>query len=689
MADINIPGVTDKYKTNDTVEKLMQIEKIPLTREQKTLESYKKQQDAWRDINKKASSLRDSVKTLYSFENPFNNKITSSTEEYAITATATRNAAYESFKVDVIQTATSDRFLTSELDEDTKVPQGTYTYKIADKTITMRWKGGSLQEFSNALNRRGNNLLRTRIIGAAKGKKTLAIESLKTGEENRLTFEDDAKTFAEDSGMIVKIQPSSITLGANRTEYSNPPPIENHREDGLSEITDKDIVVSADGVVVPPRNGYTLAIPETLSEMSNYHLVFSIMSERVDDITASSPESENAPQENPSILNAGSTTFRDITIYNAPIDAHLPQAQDTPLEKNEAVETNDVLFARMKDGSETQIVTYNIINGGETKIDIPLENYPDIESLVFRNFNTGSSFIVSTVEAYNPIENLGFVPQNPISTAGDAIIKYEGITIKRPENTIDDVVPDVTLSLFDKTDRTATIAVKPDVEAAKDALITFVGQYNQAIAQINILSQNKAEIVDELDYLTEEERTAEKEKLGMFLSDSSLNSLKSSIQAAVRSNYNYSDGAEITMLSQIGISTNASNYSGYTPGKLRGYLEIDEKKLDKELETHLDDIKNLFGYDTDGDLVIDSGIGYRLDRQLTGYVQSGGIFSMKTASLDSRIKSSEQRISRLESQMADKEAELRNKYGQMEGTLNSLESQQSTITNFNNKNNGN
>ena len=30
----------------------------------------------------------------------------------------------------------------------------------------------------------------------------------------------------------------------------------------------------------------------------------------------------------------------------------------------------------------------------------------------------------------------------------------------------------------------------------------------------------------------------------------------------------------------------------------------------------------------------------------------------------------------------DKEADLRNKYGRMEGTLNSLEGQQSTISNF-------
>ena len=105
------------------------------------------------------------------------------------------------------------------------------------------------------------------------------------------------------------------------------------------------------------------------------------------------------------------------------------------------------------------------------------------------------------------------------------------------------------------------------------------------------------------------------------------------------------------------------------------------------LEKNLDDVKSLFGYDSDNDLIIDSGIGYRLDKQITAYVQTGGIFAMKTSALDTKIKSSEQKISKLESQMEQKEAELKNKYGQMEGTLNSLESQQSAITNFSNRNN--
>lgn len=684
MAGINIPGVTNQYNTNETVEKLMQIERIPLTREQKTLDSYKAQQDAWRSVNRKMTELRDSVKTLYSFDNPFNNKITSSTEEYAITADATRKATYESFKVDVIQPATADRFLTSELDSDTKVPAGTYTYKINDKSITMRWKGGSLQDFSNALNRRGGELLKTRVIGASKGKKTLSIESQKTGSENRLTFEDDAKTFAESSGMIIRVKPKTIEFGTNRNDYRNIQP-ETPEQERLPQLSAANLKISGENVVVPPRGGYALSIPETVLGTPGTHIQFAIKKQDATDITVALNKQESKPV----FPDSGTATFKDITIRNAPIDASLPPEPEKKIKPLDPISTSDVLFVKMKDGSEKHISTPGLLSGEETKIDISLDDYKNIDSLVIKNRNTGISLSVTSVSALNPSENRGFVPQHAISSADDAIIKYEGITIRRPTNTIDDVVPEVTLNVFDKTEKTATIAVKPDVESAKEALITFVGKYNQSLAEINILSQNKPEIVEELDYLSSDEKKEKQEKLGMFSTDSSLTSLKSAMQTAASANYKFDEDAKITMLSQIGIATNATNYSGYTPSKLRGYLEIDEKKLDSELEKHLDDVRNMFGYDSDGDLIIDSGIGYKLDKQLTAYVQSGGVFAMKTSSLDARIKSSEQKIARLETQMDDKEAELRTKYGQMEGALNSLESQQNTIKNFSNSGNNN
>ena len=269
MPGINIPGVTDKYNTNSTVEKLMQIERIPLTREQKTLETYKNEQDAWREVNKKMTSLRESAKTLYSFDNPFNNKLTESSQEFAITATANRGAQFESFKVDVVQTALADRFLTSELDADTKVPQGTYTYKIQDKAVTMRWKGGSLSEFSAALNRRGNGIISSRVIGASKGKKTLLIEGLKTGEENKLIFEDDAKTFAETSGMIIRVKPKTQSFLTSKGEIKQAKIPEIAEQEGLPTLSEKNVRFTDDKATVPPRGSFSVSIPESALKKGN------------------------------------------------------------------------------------------------------------------------------------------------------------------------------------------------------------------------------------------------------------------------------------------------------------------------------------------------------------------------------------------------------------------------------------
>ena len=297
---------------------------------------------------------------------------------------------------------------------------------------------------------------------------------------------------------------------------------------------------------------------------------------------------------------------------------------------------------------------------------------------------------MSVPETYETSASRGFEPKHAISTADDAQIKYEGITMTRSSNDIDDVIPHITLHLHDKSEKPVNVKIEPDTQSAKDALITFVGKYNQTIAELNILSQNKPELVSELDYLSESEADSAKERLGMFQGDFTLTNGKNALQRTITSPYKYSEDAEITLLSQIGISSNASSGTrGYNPSQMRGYLEVDEKKLDENLASHLNDIKNLFGFDSDGDLVIDSGIGYMLDKQLTSYVQSSGVISSKTSTLESQIKNSNQKISRLETQLDEKERELKSKYASMEGSLNSLEGQSSSINNFSNSFNNN
>lgn len=684
MAGLNIPGVTDRYKTSETVDKLMQIERIPLTREQNQLEEYKTQQNAWREINSQLSSLRETTRDLYSFDNPFNSKICTSSNEDAITAEATRSADIQSFKVDVIKTASSDRFMSDDLPSDFEVPKGLYTYKVSGKQVSFNWKGGSLKAFSDALNKRSNGVIKSMVIGATAGKKTLLIESLATGKENRLIFEGAAKDLAMNSGMITASKPSnnnSFSISQNSIQPVNFSNSEDESK-SLPTLSTARTQLTNGKIHVDPRGAFQLSVPQNVASNSNNHITFTISSNKITDIT----EEMNKEPVEPVLPDSGFAEYSGIVVQNSPSES-LYTNEIIEKEIVNPVTNKNILYAVMNDGSEKLISTPSILSEGEVSIDLPLSEYEGIKGILVKNSNTSYSFDVSSFAVYDYSTDTGYTPNHAVSEAGDAIIKYEGITITRPTNRIDDVVPEITLNLHDTTDRAATINIKPDKEASKNALINFVGKYNQVVAKINVLSQSKNEIIEELDYLSDDEKDKLRKQLGMFQTDFSLTSIKSNMQSIISASYKFDEYSTLSLLSQIGISTNATGYSGsYSASKLRGYLEIDEKKLDAALEKDMDSVKMLFGYDSDGDMIVDTGIAYKLDKQINAYTQSGGILALKTSTLDSKIKSSEKQIARLEDQMNAKEADLRQKYSSMEGSLNSLEAQQNSISNFTRQN---
>ena len=665
MADISIPGVTDKYKTNDLIKKLMEAERVPLTRQQEQLETYKTQQETWRTVNTQMSTLRESVRSLYSFDNPFSSKLASSTDEYAVSATPKRDAALESFKVEVLQTAAADRFLSAELDAKTQVPAGTYEYAVNDKKVSFNWKGGKLSDFVAALNRRSANTIKASIIGISKDKQALLIESLITGSENRLTFSGAARDFALQTGMIGKAPAAaqdSFTI--KRDTIRN-----------AGNLNSKTVEFAQDALTVPPRSGFESPIPQKIAAEKTKTIRFSA---RTVDIPA-----EEVLHDKPELPSAGTVSFKDVTLSNEEFDTKLPLSQEAEKVPAEPVEDYAAVFIKTADGTEIPLSPLKP-NGENTAYSIDASDYPNMRSLVIKNNNTHKKIVMSKPETIDMTASSGYIPLNPAETAADAKIKYQGITITRPSNTIDDVVPNVTLNIQAKTEKPATIAIEPDKKAAKEALITFVGKYNRLMAELNILTQTKPEIISELEYFTEDEAKAAEKRLGMFQTEFSLANGKRALQMITSGRYPTTDDAQITMMSQIGISTSASTggFAGIAANRLRGYLEIDEKTLDAALQSNMQDIKNLFGYDSDGDLVIDSGIAFAIDKNLQSFTQTGGIISSKTSTLNTRISSSQKNIETLEGKLKKKEQDLKIKYGQMEAALNSLEKQADSITNF-------
>ena len=265
MADITIPGVSDKYGTTNLIEQLMEVERVPLTREQERLDTYKAEQDAWRSVNKAMSSLRESVRNLYSFDNPFNTKLASSTEEDAITADPSRDADIGSFKIKVEQIAEADRFLSGEIDNSFEVPEGKYTFLVNEKEISFNWKGGKLSDFVTSLNRRGNNTIKASLIGVSGTKKSLLIESLLTGKENALIFKDDAFNFALDVDMIHEKKGDEKLLASTKNDLEQ-----------LSGYALTSVKVENELITVPPKSGFFIEVPRSVKDDKNQQINFTV-----------------------------------------------------------------------------------------------------------------------------------------------------------------------------------------------------------------------------------------------------------------------------------------------------------------------------------------------------------------------------------------------------------------------------
>lgn len=663
MADINIPGISDKYKTNDLVAALVEAERIPLKREQDKMDGYKFEQKSWQRLNQYMSSLRETARSLFSFDNPFSEKLTSSSQEFAITASAGRDAALESFKIDIDQIAKADRFLSKPIENNTTIESGQYSFSLGEKTLSFNWKGGTLEEFISAINRRSNGIVKASLIGVTKNTKSLLIEALQTGSENKLRFTEKALDLAIDFKLVEPALSEKISFGNEKNEL-----VQSQNLPNTIELIENKISLS-------PESGFEIKIPQNVKNDTQTIIEFTMDTNKVPDITEMGQIDPLRFDETLSV------EFKGLSIHNDNFETALDEKE---IVQREPVISNSFIYLKMNDGN---IIPFDTEN--KELVRISLEDYPQLSAIVVENKNTGKELLLSSFSAYNPESFDGYSPINAISIAQDAKLRYEGIPMSRPTNTIDDIVPHITLHLENETERTATIQIKPDEEKAKDALITFVGNYNQLIAEMNILSQANPEIIDELQYFTKDETEEAHERLGLFRTEYTVSSSKSALQRIITNSYNIELNNTISMLSQIGIASKASSGGGLSNTQLRGYLEIDEKKLDDALKNSMNEIKNLFGLDTDGDLIVDSGIGFLIDQQLQAYVTSGGILSMKNASLDTKISSSQKSIDRLEVQIAKTEQDLKRKYGNMESALNSLQSQSDSLTNFTNSYNNN
>ncbi len=659
MSDISIPGTsTDAYK--DVIDVTLKASR-PYQQKEAALENielYKKQKTAWQTINRSSTTLRTTAQSLYSFENPFDSYTAISSDDKYLTAQATREAMGGIREIEIIQTASPDKFLSRSLDKNMKIEAGTYTFVSGNETISFKYKGGSLKNFVQTLNRRGKGLVTGSLLRNTSSTMVMTIEGSKSGVENRLEFLDDAFDWGLSLGIIKQTQ-----SGARNYDF---PPVLNKENCSVSNGV---LTVLPGGELEYPFN-------PAVEAREDYVLELTVSVESLPREKYIPPE----PPPGPRIPSAGNVEFSGILVENAPSKVDLPPWTPPPpppyrhdMEMVSVVAGDSVIpLGEIIDSDEKQVIR------------LPLEALgADVTSLKIRNNNTHNIVHLERLRTHKPGFRGDYAPARPVKEASDSRILLDGVEITRSSNTIDDLLPGLTLNLKKTTEEPIELTVEADREKIKDEIIKLVAYYDQMVKDILIYTSRDESIIDEIDYLEKDEIEQAREQLGIFQSDSALLMLKSKMQTIMMNAYPTSDESEITLLAQLGISTNATSSSGINSAQLRGYLEIDEEKLDSALQSlDLQIVKELFGYDTDNDLVIDSGVAWSLNRLLKAYDQTGGIIANRISTLDSQLSTAESRIATYDRQLERKEQQLKEKYGQMDAALKSLDSMTESLNNL-------
>jgi len=656
LSDIAIPGFSSDSNTAKQIENLMKAKRIPLEKMEIKQEEYTDLKGIWQDLNVTLSKLSDSAKKLYGFENPFNEKSVNSTNDKILTAETQRTAIDENLTFTVENIASSDKFSSYQINNDKKIPGGSYSFSIGDKELTLKYRGGDVEDFVDKLNRKNPELLRVSLVKNSKSSQVMLMESLKTGEENMLIFKDDSIYLGLDLGIIKKnnIENNSLKVNdliATRGNYSN----------------------TTYSLTMLPESEVSFRVNTDMNENDIFELTVELRD---------TPKNKKIsdPLED---LNIPKVTFENITINNktgAPLHRTIPQ------EESDNPPVLDMNIMTVFDGQYTiKIDPINNKSNEKQILTFSGKDIEDLQSINLINNNTEKSLIIHSLIQKKGAGKGEYIPVNPISLSKNATLLMNGMKIERENNEIDDLVDGTTLFLHSADpDEEVSLKIDYNTDLARDQILDFVYNYNESVKKIVLLTNDDKAIISEIEFSDDKAKEQAEKIQGTLKGDRTLNSIKQNLLTKVTSLYPAQNDKDYSLLKSIGISTNAAGSTGINLSKLRGYIEANVEELEKALKNNITGVKNLFGYDTNGDFIIDSGVAKAVDDLLVPYTRTGGVISSRISTIDSQIKRNEKEISDYKDDLITYEETIRRKYGQMDATINSLNSSMKAIENLTN-----
>jgi flagellar capping protein FliD len=594
MASIQSLGIGSGLLTNELVDDIIATERVPtenrLDAEQALLEA---RISAYGEINASVSAFSSALQSL-SLPSTFNASTATSTNESAITATASSIAVSGSYIVEVDSLASSHSLATGAYENlDDTIGSGSLTFRFGNITFDAE---GAYQSF--ALNTKSS----TKTISINSTNNTLAgvrdaINSADFGVQASII--DDGSGFrllltSKDSGAansleIVATGDSGIRA-LNYNLASESVSLNAVTESGTIDLSDGGGLAGLGKSFRLSYNGVELGIDVTSDPSSD----------TTDEALAAIQSSLDAQ------LIANGFSSGDVIAVGANDRLSfetLAQGEDVSLEvlSEGSVPTitgasslsggfdfasNNATFSLAVDGASAIAVTVSTAtaSAAETLVavnaaltaagldsDVVAELSVDGE-LIFRRTQSGAdkSIEISSLDISGSAASseLGLTAVSAIGLGGfgldvaqgeingstrllqtiqgsDASLRINGLRVTRDSNLVAGVISGTTLNLRSVTAGPVTLSVSKDVEALTDDIQGFVDAYNE----LKSLS----------DELTAFDPSAGENGQGsLLIGDSTLRTIVSSVNGLLRSAVSGLSG-NIRSLSEIGISTNQNN----------------------------------------------------------------------------------------------------------------------------------
>ena len=681
MADSGsiVPGLSNKYNSQATIEKIMNKKREKVDKMNDEKKKIDETRQSMGEVGQKVLSLDKSAKRLFGAGSSFENKIGESNSSQ-ITTKIEKTADRGEYSVNVIEKASSHKIASIPLSKNFKIEAGVYQISSGGKSVNVRFSGGNIEKFHKEILDQAKAVVKSSIISNTSKTRVLVLESKAVGEDSKIIFSNEnSKSLFKRMGFF------SESVSFDKNYFLG--------EENVSSINDTFFLI---------KNGQTCfldtgneGIFQNNSICVDFDLFLSKPESKSDTDNISDQTQDNVAFNNDTFSEIGQSSVMGIELPGDKFILNLPEQQidsevSTANENDVIAQINDnynnhSLYSIELDTSEGKIPVndFELSDMNKTyslRLDDKLPSGAKLLGISFRNIDGENYLNVGKIRVYT--ENQDSQNEDKIEFANelekphDAILELDGLRVTRKSNVIDDLLKGVSITILGKTDGETSLNVDYDYSKMVGDITEFLAEYNQLIDMIN----TRTTFVGSDEALSEEDKESKK---GSLNSESELRNLSLKLRTIIMNSYPTKYGAEFSMLSQIGISTNETGGSN----KFKGLLEFDEDKfIDKFIEVmekYPDGVKELFAKDTNQDFIPDTGIAVEITNLLKGYMQkSTGFFDMRDDRLKRMRDNKQKEIDKYEEKLVDEERKLKEQFLKMEQAGQELEDSRKKFDNL-------